>query len=94
LGLLSPHIPSFSGIHKVGNFFIKSQIPGPGWEVSKVDTETNTGRYKITTVLGSMTCCKIGRDFLKSQEILVGLIQTFHSIFLEIQAGDLQRGWQ
>jgi hypothetical protein len=37
-----------------------------------------------------MTCCKIGRVF-KSQEILVGLIQTFHSIFLEIQAGDLQR---
>jgi hypothetical protein len=39
--------------------------------------------------LGSMTCCKIVRDF-KSQEILVGVIQTFHSIFLEIQAGDLQ----
>jgi hypothetical protein len=27
----------------------------------------------------------------KSQEIMVGVFQTFHSIFLELQAGDLQR---
>jgi hypothetical protein len=90
-----PAIPSFSGICKVRKFLLNLQIPGRGWEVTKVYTRATLGRYKDNNSLGSMTCCKFVRDLKKSRNPGRWCHpNNFHSIFLEIQAGDLQRGWQ
>jgi len=89
LGPLSPPIPSFSGIHKVRKFLLNLRYQ---YLAGRFQKSIQDQHWKIqdNSSLGSITCCKNCERF-KSQEILVGVIQTFQSIFLEIQAGDLQR---
>jgi hypothetical protein len=47
-----PLSPLFSGICKVRKFLLNLQIPGRGWEVTKVYTRPTLEDTKITTVLG------------------------------------------
>jgi len=96
LGLLSPPIPSFSGIRKVRKFLLnlRYQDVAAGRFQKSIQDQQHWKIQKITTVLGSMTCCKICERFKKSQEILVGVIQTFSFYFFLKFRQVICRGWQ